>query len=154
MVRLAPNGEWEVDDHRFSMMEECFPTVSHSSRMYASTQMDCRHSLYQTEAANHQLALNRSNKMAADVRYCLFTPQMWRISCCSLSACRLPGEARSPERAGGQEEVLADPVGGGVLSQPQHRPQGPEGGEPVAGRTHEHQDCRYDPVKENSDLTH
>lgn len=76
LVRLAPNGEWEGDDHHFSMMEKCFPTVSHSSCTYASTQMDCRHRLYQTEAANHQLALNRSNKMATDVRYCLFMPQM------------------------------------------------------------------------------
>lgn len=89
-------------------------------------------------------------------RYCLFIPQMWRVTCCSLSGCRLPGKARSPERAGGKEEVLADPVGGGVLSQPQRRPQGPEGREPVAGRTHEHQDCRYcsNPVKEGSKLTY
>lgn len=60
-----------------------------------------------------------------------------------LSGCRLPGEARPSEWARGQEEVLADPVGGGVLSQPQHRPPGPEGGESAAGWTHEHQDCRY-----------
>lgn len=78
-------GSWEVDDHHFSTMEKCFPTLGHSSRMYASTQMDCRHRLYQTEAANHRLALNRRNKMATDARHCLFMPQMWRISCCSLS---------------------------------------------------------------------
>lgn len=60
-----------------------------------------------------------------------------------LSGCRLPGEARPPQRVGGQEEVLANPVGGGVLSQPQHRPQRPEGGESTAGRPHEHQNCRY-----------
>lgn len=59
------------------------------------------------------------------------------------SGCRLPGEAWPAERGRGQEEVLADPVGGGVLSQPQHRPQGPQGRESAVGWTHEHQDCRY-----------
>lgn len=95
------------------------------------------------EAGTRQLALKLRDKSATDLRSCLFIPPMWRIACCSLSGCRLPGKARPPERAGGPEEVLADPVGGGVLSQPQHRPQGPEGGEPVTGRTHEHQDRRY-----------
>lgn len=61
----------------------------------------------------------------------------------SLSGCRLPGETRPSQWAWSQEEVLADPVCGGVLSQPQHRPQGPEGGESASGWPHEHQDCRY-----------
>lgn len=56
---------------------------------------------------------------------------------------RLPGETWSSQWDRGQEEVLANPVSGGVLSQPQHRPPGPEGRESAAGWPHEHQNCRY-----------
>lgn len=96
---------------------------------------------------NHQLFEN--------LKQCiLHSSKKWRsilffLSCVKWralsppSGCRLPGKAWPAERGRGQEEVLADPVGGGVLSQPQHRPQGPQGGESAVGRTHEHQDCRY-----------